>query len=103
MGAAVREERVLEIEYEDATGMRTKRNIRPIAVVYHVNAVLVAAWCELRGGLRHFRTDRIYACEPTGTSFAGQGEVLRQIWSQQNRWDLAEADTLDRVASLESS
>ena len=94
--AAVREERTLKIEYEDATGARTLRNIRPIAIVYHIDAVLVAAWCELRGGLRHFRTDRIYACEPTGSSFSGQGEILRQIWSEENRWDPTE-DEIDEM------
>ncbi len=88
--AAVREERGLRIEYEDAVGVRTTREIRPIAVVYHIDAVLLAAWCELRGALRHFRTDRIYACEHTGATFAGQGEVLRQIWSEQSYWDHGE-------------
>ena len=62
--------------------------IRPIAVIYHVDAVLLAAWCELRNGLRHFRTDRIHACEATGATFRGQGAVFRQIWSEQNRWDV---------------
>lgn len=94
--AAVREERVLRIEYEDAKGERTTRDIRPIAVVYHIDAVLVAAWCELRSGLRHFRTDRIYACEHTGTSFSGQGEILRTLWSEQNRWDLGEGEISGR-------
>ncbi|MFC7703786.1 helix-turn-helix transcriptional regulator [Plastorhodobacter daqingensis] len=88
--AAVREERVLRIDYVDAEGARTTRDIRPIGIVYHINAVLLAAWCELRAGLRHFRTDRIYACEPTGAFFTGQGEVLRSIWSEQNRWNLRE-------------
>ena len=88
--AAVRDERVLRIEYQDAEGLRTTRDIRPIGIVYHINAVLLAAWCELRGGLRHFRTDRIYACEATGARFTGQGEVFRKVWSEQNRWELAE-------------
>lgn len=98
--AAVREERVLRIDYVDAAGARTTRDIRPIAVVYHIDAVLVAAWCELRSGLRHFRTDRIYKCEPTGVCFQGQGEVLRQIWSQQNRWDLGgENDLIEETSA----
>ena len=97
--AAVREERVLRIDYEDGAGQRTTRNIRPIAVVYHINAVLLAAWCELRSGLRHFRADRIYACEPTGVYFTGQGEALRQIWSEQNRWDLGSGDLLNEHVS----
>lgn len=97
--AAVREERVLRIDYEDGAGQRTTRNIRPIAVVYHINAVLLAAWCELRSGLRHFRADRIYACEPTGAYFTGQGEALRQIWSEQNRWDLGSGDLLNEHVS----
>ena len=71
--------------------------------MYHIDAVLVAAWCELRNGLRHFRTDRIYACEPTGTTFAGQGEILRQIWSEQNRWDQGEDDVAGEERSVKIS
>ncbi|MEO1679764.1 MAG: YafY family protein [Pseudomonadota bacterium] len=97
--AAVREERVLRIEYQDADGVRTTRDIRPIAVVYHISAVLLVAWCELRAGLRHFRTDRIYACEPTGSRFAGQGEVFRQVWLEQNRWDLGEGEVVSEETS----
>lgn len=85
--AAVRDELVLRIEYEDGEGQRTTRTIRPIGIVYHINAVLVAAWCELRAGLRHFRTDRIQACAPTGATFPGQGDVFRKVWAEQNRWD----------------
>ncbi|WP_158972177.1 helix-turn-helix transcriptional regulator [Chachezhania sediminis] len=101
--AAVRDERVLRIDYMDGAGVRTTRDIRPIGVVYHINAVLLAAWCELRGGLRHFRTDRIYACEPTGACFAGQGEILRQIWSERNRWDLGARDLTGAEAAVETA
>ncbi|MEM9248181.1 MAG: YafY family protein [Pseudomonadota bacterium] len=102
--AAVREERVLRIEYQDADGVRTTRDMRPIAVVYHIDAVLVAAWCELRSGLRHFRTDRIYAREPTDAVFSGQRVVLRQIWSEQNRWESADEDvSAEGVAAGESA
>ncbi len=86
--AAVREERVLRIDYADATGARTTRDIRPNAVIYHGDAVLLAAWCELRNGLRHFRTDRIHACDAPGATCRGQGAVFRQLWSEQNRWDV---------------
>lgn len=79
---AVREERKLSILYRDETGTETRRTIRPIALVYHLECVMVAAWCELRGGFRHFRTDRIWDCAALDDRFTGQGEPLRTLWQE---------------------
>ncbi|MDF0601513.1 YafY family protein [Psychromarinibacter sp. C21-152] len=79
---AVREERKLSILYRDGDGVETCRIIRPVALVYHIECVMVAAWCELRSGFRHFRTDRIWACKPLEDRFAGQGDALRALWRE---------------------
>jgi predicted DNA-binding transcriptional regulator YafY len=56
---AIRDERKLRIAYTDGIGEQTRRIIWPIAMAYYVQATLIAGWCELRRGYRHFRADRI--------------------------------------------
>ena len=86
---AIRSERKLELIYQDEQGCRTVRTVRPLALVYHLECVMLASWCELRAGFRHFRTDRIYGCDVLDQDFAGQGDALRAIWPDLNRWDAA--------------
>ncbi len=76
----IRSEHKVELTYRDEKDSETQRTIRPVALLYQPNSVLLAAWCELRGGLRHFRTDRIYRCEKLEDTFKGQGETLRALW-----------------------
>ncbi|MDP3527553.1 MAG: YafY family protein [Hoeflea sp.] len=86
---AIRQERKLELTYRDEHGCRTLRTVRPLALVYHLECVMLASWCELRAGFRHFRTDRIYGCAVLDERFVGEGAVLRALWPDQNRWDAA--------------
>ena len=80
---AITAERKLELTYRDPQDRETGRKVRPVGVVYHLECVMLAAWCELRGGFRHFRTDRIWACEPLEEYFTGQGNALRKLWLEQ--------------------
>jgi predicted DNA-binding transcriptional regulator YafY len=57
---AIKAERKLAIAYE-REGMRSERTIWPFALAFFDRARVVVAWCELRRGFRHFRTDRIAA------------------------------------------
>ncbi|WP_146346447.1 helix-turn-helix transcriptional regulator [Phaeobacter marinintestinus] len=77
--SAIRDERKLRLIYRDEDGSETDRVIRPLGLVYHVDCILLGAWCELRGGFRHFRTDRIWACDPQEAFFEGQAAGLRQL------------------------
>ena len=79
---AIRDEEKLDLTYKAEEGAMTRRRVRPLVVIYHLNCTMLAAWCELRGGFRHFRTDRIYGCDPTGAHFAGQGDTLRTLWNE---------------------
>ncbi len=79
----IRQEAKLEIIYLDLNDQLTTRNIHPLAVIYYIDAVILAAWCELRGTFRHFRIDRIQKCRPTGDHFSGKGEQLRDAWQRQ--------------------
>lgn len=81
---AIRDEAKLRIDYADGQGVRTVRIVRPLAVIYHLDCNMLAGWCELRGGFRHFRLDRMYACARTGADFAGQGALLRELWMPEH-------------------
>ena len=84
---AIRAERKLRITYRDAEGQQTNRILRPVALIYHIECTILVAWCELRSGFRHFRTDRIWACEVTEDHFCGQRDPLRAIWQEQQYWE----------------
>jgi predicted DNA-binding transcriptional regulator YafY len=77
---AIREEEKLHLRYQDAEARITERTVRPIGLIYYVDNVLLAAWCELREDCRHFRAERILGCTPTGDFFKGQGARLRADW-----------------------
>ncbi len=87
---AIRAEQKIRITYEDAEGERTDRILRPVALIYHIECTMLAGWCELRNGFRHFRTDRVWACKVTDEHFCGQGKALRALWQEQDRLDASE-------------
>lgn len=55
----IRTGRKLRIRYRDESGQETERIVWPVLIGYAEAVRLLAAWCELRDGFRHFRTDRI--------------------------------------------
>ena len=67
---AIRDGRKMRIAYRDEEGRETLRVIQPFAVAYYVEATLVCAWCELRDGIRHFRSDRIVSADMLDEGFA---------------------------------
>ena len=85
MRKAIRDERKLQLDYRNAEQAATQRTVRPIALVYYVDSVVLAAWCELREDFRHFRIDRILGCEDAGADFKGEGEGMRARWQAQNQ------------------
>jgi len=76
----IRDERKLKLIYRDENDVETERIVRPIALSYRATSIWLAGWCELRNGLRHFRTDRIYGWEKLDDHFVSQGDVLRDLW-----------------------
>ncbi len=81
---AIREETKLQITCKDAQERRTERTIKPLAILYYLEVVVLTAWCELRADFRHFRLDRILSCETTGDRFLGEGKKLRALWRDQH-------------------
>ncbi len=82
---AIRDERKVRIVYRNGEGQLTERIVCPLAMLYYVDCLLLAAYCELRGDFRHFRHDRIERCEPLDASFAATATALRRRWRAQNR------------------
>jgi len=79
----IRDEHKVRLVYRDEKDQETERIIRPLVLSYRSTCVLLAAWCELRNGFRHFRTDRIYGCDKMDERFSGQGDTLRALWLDQ--------------------
>jgi predicted DNA-binding transcriptional regulator YafY len=77
---AIRDEHKLEVQYTDAGSRCSARTVWPIALIYYVESVVLAAWCELRQDFRHFRVDRLNACHPSAERFKGEGLRLRTQW-----------------------
>ena len=46
---AIRRERELRLIYRNGEDSEATRVIRPIALVYHIRAVILVGWCELWG------------------------------------------------------
>jgi predicted DNA-binding transcriptional regulator YafY len=84
--SAIREGRKLRLRYRSEMGRETDRTVWPVILGYAEASRMLIAWCELRDGFRHFRTDRILEVEvlqdPIGLR---QGELRRrwQRWREQ--------------------
>ena len=57
--ACLRDQRKVALDYRDEAGAVTTRVIWPVTIGYFDTTRLICAWCELRQGFRHFRTDRV--------------------------------------------
>jgi predicted DNA-binding transcriptional regulator YafY len=82
---AIRREHKLKIAYVDEAGATTERIIWPIALAFMERVRMVAAWCELRDGFRHFRADRITALTPMRLRYPTRRAALVKAWRQERR------------------
>lgn len=79
---AIRSERKLDIHYRDLKGADSCRRIWPFALGYFDHVRVLAAWCELRQGFRHFRTDRIASLETVDQRYPRRRQVLLKEWRE---------------------
>jgi len=77
---AIRSERKMRIAYADERGRPTDRVVWPVALAFYDSTRVVVAWCELRDGYRHFRTDRIAALEATADRYPRRRAALLKEW-----------------------
>ena len=79
----IREGRKIGIDYRTEQGVVTRRVIWPVIIGFFDRARMLAAWCELRGDFRHFRTDRIIAAEFLDERHGVRAGVLRTRWKRE--------------------
>ncbi|MDX8355850.1 YafY family protein [Cognatiyoonia sp. IB215182] len=77
---AIRTEQKVRIRYRDVAGRETQRVIWPLVLIYYLDAVMLAAWCELRQDLRHFRLDRTDHLRVLPDRFEGKSDALISRW-----------------------
>lgn len=80
---AIRRERKLAITYRDGRGAETARVIWPFGLGYFERVRVLLAWCELRGDLRAFRTDRIGQAAETGERYPRRRAALLAAWREK--------------------
>lgn len=77
---ALRAERIIRIEYRDANGTASTREVWPIALGFFDTSRVLAAWCVLRQDFRAFRADRIVALEMTDSRVPRNQKTLLKEW-----------------------
>lgn len=79
---AIRGERKLCLDYCDLGGQTSSRTVWPCALGFFDRVRVLVAWCELRGGFRHFRVDRIQALTVQDARYPRRRQQLLQEWRQ---------------------
>ena len=77
---AIRSENKVKIAYANEQGRITNRTIWPFVLAFYDRVRVVVAWCELREGYRHFRTDRITAIDVTSARYPRRRAALYKEW-----------------------
>jgi predicted DNA-binding transcriptional regulator YafY len=73
---AMRNERAVDLAYQDVEGQATSRTVWPIQLAYYEQKEIVVAWCCLREDYRSFRTDRISTFEVTTRPYGRRRAAL---------------------------
>lgn len=74
---AIRERQKVRLHYRDAKEDNSQRIVRPLCLSFFAPRWMVTTWCELRGGFRNFRLDRIRELTKLDDSFTDEpGKTL---------------------------
>jgi predicted DNA-binding transcriptional regulator YafY len=85
---AIRREHKLRIAYVNESGESSERVIWPIVLAFMEKARVLAAWCELRNGFRHFRADRIRQLTPLRLRYPTRRAALVKQWQTEQKIQL---------------
>lgn len=77
---AIRHQHKLRISYSDEHGNGTERTVWPFALAFLEGCRLLAAWCEMRAAIRHFRIDRIQSASATAERYPQPRHALLRTW-----------------------
>ena len=82
---AIRREHKVRIAYVNESGESSDRVVWPIALAFLEKVQVMAAWCELRNGFRHFRADRIRQLTSLKLRYPTRRAVLVKQWRVQEK------------------
>jgi proteasome accessory factor B len=84
-----------------ATGLTSRRDVDPYALVYREGAWLAIGWCHLRNEVRSFRVDRIreatMAPKPKSPDFERPEGFDVKAYAQRSPWTFAGAEGPEEV------
>jgi predicted DNA-binding transcriptional regulator YafY len=90
---AIRKEHKVRIAYVNETGVATERIVWPIALAFLDKVQMMAAWCELRDGFRHFRADRISQFTSLRLRYPTRRVALVKQWRTEQRIRMTPSDS----------
>ncbi|MBU51870.1 MAG: transcriptional regulator [Deltaproteobacteria bacterium] len=70
----IRTKRKIHIHYSDGDHRTSSRTLRPLALIFCSPVWMLAGWCEMREGFRHFRLDRIEHLHVSDESFEDEDD-----------------------------
>jgi predicted DNA-binding transcriptional regulator YafY len=79
---AVREHNKLHLDYVDTDDRKSSRLVWPLGLYFYSHVTIVCTWCELRGGFRAFRADRISKCKIDTEKFNPENGALFDAFMQ---------------------
>ena len=85
---AIRYQHKLRLCYRDEQGRASERTVWPFALAFLQERRLLAAWCELRAAIRHFRIDRVASVQSSAERYPVRRRELLIQWRREQ--DLAE-------------
>lgn len=99
--AATRHRKRVTLTYQAATtGLVSRRELDPYALVYRDGAWLAVGWCHLRHEVRTFRVDRIHeavmAPKPKSPDFERPADFDVKVYAQRSPWTFT-TDPLEEV------
>ena len=77
---AIRQQVKILVDYADEQQRISTGMLWPFALGYFNDRIVLAAWCELREGFRHFRIDRIRELSLTQVHYPQFKQQLFQQW-----------------------
>jgi predicted DNA-binding transcriptional regulator YafY len=90
---AIRKEHKVRIDYVTEVGVSTERIVWPIALAFLDKAQVMAAWCELRSGFRHFRADRIRQLTSLRLRYPTRRRALFEQWRTEQKIRMSPSDS----------
>ncbi|WP_333662322.1 helix-turn-helix transcriptional regulator [Acinetobacter sp.] len=81
---AIRQQVKILVDYADEQQRISSRILWPFALGYFNDRIVLAAWCELRDGFRHFRIDRIQQLSLSQELYPQfKQQLFQQWWTQE--------------------